>query len=77
MHEKSLALTLFSSLCQCRGLPKTSLTHVAERQTDAGGATITSTIVVLRLKTAQMQLKNNFRVHSEFLLHTKRILELT
>ncbi len=52
MHEKSLgigALTLFSKLCQCRGppkLPKTSLTHETERQTDAGGATITSYIML-------------------------------
>ena len=49
LHEKSLALTLFSKLCQCRGLPKlpkTSLTHVTERQTHAGGATITSYIMV-------------------------------
>ncbi len=40
MHEKSLSLTLFSKLCQCSGppkLPKTSLTHETERQTDAGG----------------------------------------
>ena len=45
MNEKYLALTLFSKLCQCRGppkLPKTSLTHETERQTEAGGATITS-----------------------------------
>ncbi len=48
MHEKSLALTLFSKLCQCKGqpkLPKTSLAHETERQTDAGGATITSYIM--------------------------------
>ncbi len=48
MHEQSLALALFSKLCQCRGLPKlpkTSLTHETERQTDAGGATITSYIM--------------------------------
>ena len=48
LHEKSLALTLFSKLWQYRGLPKlpkTSLTHVTERQTDAGGATITSYIL--------------------------------
>ncbi len=48
MHEKSLALTLFSKLCQCKGppkLPKTSLTHEPERQTDAGDATITSYIM--------------------------------
>ena len=48
MHEKSLALTLFSKLCQCRDspkLPKTSLIYVKERQTDAGGATITSYII--------------------------------
>ena len=48
MHEKSLALTLFSKLCQCRGLPKlpeNCLTHETERQTDAGGATITSYIM--------------------------------
>ena len=50
MHEKSLALTLFSKLCKCRGppkLPKTSLTHEIERQTDAGDATITSYIMIL------------------------------
>ena len=48
MHEKSLALTVFSKLCQCRGLPnlpKTSLTHETKRQTDAGGATISSYIM--------------------------------
>ncbi len=45
LHEKS---PLFSKLCQCRGppkLPKTSLTDATERQTDAGGATITSYIM--------------------------------
>ncbi len=46
MHEKSLALTLLTKLSPCRGLPKTSLTHVTERQTDAGGATITSYIMI-------------------------------
>ena len=48
MHEKSRALALFSKLCQCRGLPKlpkTSLTHETERQTEAGGTTITSYIM--------------------------------
>ena len=46
--KKSLALTLFSKLCQCIGplkLPKTSLPHETERQPDAGGATITSYIM--------------------------------
>ncbi len=58
MHENSRALTLFSDLFQCRGppkLPKTSLTHETEWQTDAGGATITSYIVVL-----SNALKKNF-----------------
>ena len=49
LHEKSLALTTpFSNLCQCRGLPKlpkTSLTHKTERQTEIGGATIASYIM--------------------------------
>ncbi len=50
MHEKSLARILFSQLCQCRRLPKlpkSSLTRVTERQTDAGGATIASYIMVV------------------------------
>ncbi len=48
LHEKSLALALVSKFCQRRGppkLPKTSQTHETERQTDAGGATITSYIM--------------------------------
>ncbi len=51
MHEKSVALTLFSILCHRKGppkVPKTSLTHETERQTDACGATITSYIYVCK-----------------------------
>ena len=58
MHEKSLALTLFRKLCQCRGppkLPKTSPTHVAEWQTDAGGATF----ILILCQTHQKNWQSN------------------
>ena len=46
MHEKSLhRLYLVSSASAELKLPKTSLTQIAERHTDAGGTTIVSYIM--------------------------------